>query len=310
MEAVSQTAVDLGIKTVITSKAFMPHYMDYWPGDEAVFIDLRAVLSNPGQGIISMEQIRARFEPAWMANWRLDLKKRDPQREAIGLIPSPGDDAIFLSSQELHSNALQIASCNFVQQKEKILCETSMSRAAGILMGFWAPLLSGGTVVSRSLAQRENSEMLADLILHYDVSLISGTADFYKKITAPLNIDSLSHGVVFDSIHPVELEGYEETVQIQLCQAWESMGRVISMSCPDPNDDLTEIEKLQIGRKPRSVGRFLPGIAGKVVDGTLFIRFTPQKSEIEEDENDFWFEAGDDANIDEQSLVYRTDLNG
>ena len=99
MEKVAQSVAPLGIETVISSKAFMPLFMDYWPGDEVTFMDLKAVLAAPGSGILSMERIRAMFEPAWIANWRLDLNKRDPNREAIGMVPFPGDDAIFLSSQ-------------------------------------------------------------------------------------------------------------------------------------------------------------------------------------------------------------------
>jgi len=310
MEAVSQTATNLGIKTVITSKAFMPHYMDFWPGDEAIFIDMRAVLSDPGRGILSMENLRAIFEPAWLANWRLDLNIRVRDREAIGLIVAPGEDAVFLSSEELHRNALQISSVNFVQRDETIFCETSMSRAAGIQLGFWAPLLSGGTVISRSLSRREDSELLADLVLRYGVTLLSGTPEFFKKIKLPLSIESLSHGVVFDEINAFELEDCEKIAQVPLCRAWESHGRVVTMSCPDPNDDKTPPDKLQIGGKPQSVGRFLPGIAGKIVEGTLFIRFASGRSGNNGEKGGLWIDAGDEAKIDNNNFVYLVDLEG
>ena len=50
-EALARSIAPLGIHTVITSQAFMPHLMDFWHGDEGVFIDMKSVLSPPNMGM-------------------------------------------------------------------------------------------------------------------------------------------------------------------------------------------------------------------------------------------------------------------
>ncbi|MEM7600308.1 MAG: 1-acyl-sn-glycerol-3-phosphate acyltransferase, partial [Verrucomicrobiota bacterium] len=57
-EAVAKAVAPLGIRTVITSRAFMPHLMDFWQGDEGVFIDMKSVITSPGAGVTLFERIR------------------------------------------------------------------------------------------------------------------------------------------------------------------------------------------------------------------------------------------------------------
>jgi len=306
-EAIFRTAMEAGIKTVITSKVFMPHFMDSQQGKDAVFIDFKAVLSRPGRGVLSMEQIRALIEPAWLTNWRLDFKVRNPDREAIGLIPGPSEEAVFLSSRELHQNALQITSVNFVKRDESLFCEMPMNQSAGIQLGLWAPLLGGGRIISRSLSRQKDSELLANMIPQYGVSLISGTPDFFKKIKTSLSIAPLSHAVVFGRIQSNEINDWEAVLQMPLCRGWECRGRVTTMSRPDPNEGITTTARFQIGRNPRSVGRFLPGIAGKIESGALWIRFgAPENG----GKDSSWIAAWPHAEIDEQGFVYLSDLDG
>jgi len=275
MEDLARSIAPLGIRTVITSKAFMPHLMDFWQGDEGLFIDLKSVLSAPGPAMTLLERIRAYWEPAWMTRWRLSLNARDPDREAVGLVERPGEDAILLSARDLHANTLQVISTHFVQPGETILSELSMSRAAGLILGFWVPLLHGGRVVSRSFSQRESFPALSSLILHQGVTLLSGTADFYRNLREPLAIKSLRFGLVFDEINPFELADCEETVELPLARAWDYQGRIVTLSRTDPNNGIPSEHGQQIGRKAKSVGRVLPGIGATVDQGDLGLRFSP-----------------------------------
>ena len=46
-EALAGAIAPLGIRTVITSRAFMPHLADFWQGDEGVFIDMSRCSPSP-----------------------------------------------------------------------------------------------------------------------------------------------------------------------------------------------------------------------------------------------------------------------
>ena len=122
-EALAKRIAPLGIRTVITSRAFMPHLIDFWQGDEGVFIDLKAVISAPGSAMASFERIRAYLEPTWLTCWRLDLNGRSKEREAVGLVPGPGVAPVFLNSTALFQNAVRILSANFVLPTDVIFTE-------------------------------------------------------------------------------------------------------------------------------------------------------------------------------------------
>ena len=97
-------------------------------------------------------------------------------------------------------------------------------------------------------------------------------------------------------------------------RAWEFGGRVATMSRPDPNEGIEQKSQHQLGRRERSVGRFLPGIAGRIEDDTLLVRFqpegTPLRDEDKKSDEESWIRAGVEAKIDEENFVYLTDLQG
>lgn len=302
MEALSKSIAPLGIKTVITSKAFMPQLVDFWPGDEALFIDLKSIFSAPGPAMMLFERIRAFWEPAWLTSWRLDLKKRDLHREAVGFVPHPGKKAQLLSSRELHKSARRVTAANFVNTEEIILSETTFSRPAGLFPGLWSPLLSSGRVVSRSFSKRQDNNLLEELILHQGVTMLSGTQEFYRSIKEPLGIKSLKFGLVFGEIDPFELEDYEEKLDLRLGRCWDFGGRIVTMSCLDPEGVLSNRHRRQKGRMAKARGRLLPGIGAKIENGVLFLQF--QKNGNEDKTTPVWTEAAYAAEFDEESFLY------
>ncbi len=274
-EAVAKAIAPLAIRTVITSRAFMPHLMDFWHGDEGVFIDLKSVMSGPGAVLTLFERIRAYCEPAWLTCWRLDLKKRDPNREGVGLVRTPGESPVFLNSLQLHKNALQVTSAGFVPRGATIFSENPLCRPSGITLGCWSPILREGCVVSRSLSNQEDFPTLEQALLEKGVTVITGQSSFFKKIAGPLSIPSIQYGIVFGPVTHRELEDCEKSLGIPLARGWDSHGRVITLSRTDPNDEKLPGHAAQRGRDPGSVGRPLPGIAAKIEEGQLKLRFDP-----------------------------------
>ncbi len=300
-EAVAKAIAPLGINTVVTSRAFMPHLMDFWHGDEGVFIDLKSVISAPGSPLAMLERVRAMIEPAWLTCWRLDLNQRSIDREAVGTVASPGDKPLFFSAQTLLRSATRVVSANFVEKDDIIFSETSMAMPEGLALGCWAPIVGRGRVVSRSFALRDSFEALENAILDQGVTIVVGDGAFYGSLERALSIRSLKYGIIFGPANKWELEDWEELLDLPLARAWSHSGRVVTMSRTDPFTGDTERHIKQVGRNPKSVGRLLPGIAAKVEEGRLWLKFASCEDATADKE---WIPGPDDAEIDADGFVY------
>lgn len=300
-ESVAKAIAPLGINTVVTSRAFMPHLMDFWHGDDGVFIDLKSVISPPGSPMAILERVRGMIEPAWLTCWRLDLNKRSIDREAVGAVSAPGEKPVFFSAQTLLRSATRVVSANFVEKDDVIFSETSMAMPEGLTLGCWAPIIGRGRVVSRSFALRQNFDALENAILDQSVNIIVGDAAFYGSLERALSISSLKYGIIFGPANKWELEDWEELLDLPLARAWSHSGRVVTMSRTDPETGNTARHMQQVGRNPKSVGRLLPGIAAKVEDGRLWLKFASGEDKNSDRE---WIQGPDDVEIDAQGFVY------
>jgi hypothetical protein len=251
-----------------------------------------------------MERIRAFIEPTWLTSWRLDLKEHMNDREAVGLVRRPGDDPVLLNASQLHRNALQVCSANFVQQDEVVFSEQSLSSPGGLTIGCWSPAFSKGRVVSRSFSLQEDFDTMERAILDQGATIVVGTARFFSSIDKPLSINSLRYGIIFGRANQWNLEDWEETLDIPLARAWDLDGRVVSMSRTDPNIEERPRHAVQIGRLPKSVGRLLPGIAAKLEDGQMFLRFEPVGDPTRGPESSkVWVEGPREAEIDAEGFL-------
>lgn len=271
-DALAHVIAPLGIRTVITSRAFIPHLVDFWRGDEGIFIDLKAVISPPGSLMPMFERIRASLEPAWLTCWRLDLAKRPPHREAVGLITEPGEAAHFHSALSLHRNIRQILAANFVQRDEVIFTEEYLSSPAGLLLGCWIPALSRGRAICRSFSMRDDFAMLENSIGGEDVTLLAGAGKFFEGIQHSIGGGPVKYGILFGPVTPQDLGDGEKRLGLPLARAWSHAGFIVTMSRPDPDYGDVVIHLAQRGRDPKSVGRLLPGFAAKIAEGRLWLK--------------------------------------
>lgn len=300
-EAVAKAIAPLGIRTVITSRTFMSHFMDFWHGEEGVFIDMKSVVTGSGPGVMLFERIRAYLEPAWLTCWRLDLNRREKTREAVGVVPRPGEDPVLLNSRELHRNALQVAAANFIQPDETVFSEDKLALPAGLTLGCWTPALARGRVVCRSFSLRDDFEAMERAILGESVTVVLGSSRFFGSIEQPLSIRSLRYGVVFGPVHPWMLENWEEKLALPLARAWDFSGRMVTMSRTDPNPEEMAHHSPQVGRLSKSVGRPLPGIATRLRNGRLEVRFDPIGEEAAEGK---WLTVPGEAEMDANGLLF------
>lgn len=294
-EATARSVAPLGIRTVITSRAFMPHLMDFWQGDEGVFIDMKTVVSPPGSLMTLFERARAFLEPAWLTCWRLDLSRRDPAREAAGLLPRPGGKVIFHTAREILRDVRRVYAANFVRRDDIVFTEEDHASPEGFVFGCWGAVLGRGRAVSRSLSLRDDDGALERALLEQSVSHLSGRREFYQSVTMPLAVRSVRFGFVFGPVDPWELRELEERLDLPLARAWSGSGRVLAMSRPDPDlGDLVRHQH-QRGRDPKAVGRLLPGLAGRIEGGGLQVKADPGEGG--------WISAARHASIEPDGLV-------
>ncbi|MBP82880.1 MAG: hypothetical protein CMO61_03430 [Verrucomicrobiales bacterium] len=290
----------LGMKTVITSRAFIPHLIDFWEGDVGSFIDMKSLASIQGSPMGLMERLRAKIEPAWVTCWRLDLNNREFSRQAVGLVPVAGESPILLSSANLHRNAVQVGAADFVGRDDVIFTEDSLSVPEGLTLACWTPLLGKGKVVARSFSLREETGLLKEALNEQEVTLLSGSRNFYAGLGESVGGRMLKYALLFGPVLQKEIKQWEAKLGIPLCRAWSSHGRVATMSRPDPNDPSTSHHQIQIGRLPGAVGRFLPGIAVRVKGTGIQMRFDP----VSDDEiQGLWLDGPDQAELDKQGFL-------
>tara|TARA_R110002096_G_scaffold87448_4_gene200689 strand:- start:3182 stop:5023 length:1842 start_codon:yes stop_codon:yes gene_type:complete len=301
LEATARSVAPLGIRTVITSRAFMPHLIDFWQGDEGVFIDMQSVTSTPGSPMALFERIRAVLEPAWLTCWRLDLNNRPLDREAVGMVPTPGEDPVLLNAMELHRNAIQVRAADFLRPTAAVFIEESLSRPEGLTLGCWTAVLSQGKVTCRSFALRDDYAVLERSILEQEVTLVVGSRPFFAGVEQSLSIRSIQYGVLFGPANLWEIEEWEERLDFPIARAWSCQGRIVSMSRTDPNDKATAHHKAQQGRLPKSVGRVLPGMAVEIEDYQLKFRFDPVGSE---DSRGVWLAGPRNAEMNPEGFLF------
>ncbi len=312
---------ELGIRTVITANALMSNLVDFWRGDEGRFIDITTELTAPGTLIMSQENLFSWVEPTWLASWRLDLKGRDRHREAIGMIESPDGEAIFLSSAELHRNTVQAISADFIRPGDVILSESPMHNIVGQLMQLWVPILNVGRTVGRSFSERQDPEALKALAAEQKVNLTAGNLGLYDHLESLADLPDLRQIMVFDSEADAEtLEELENRIGKPITPCWDFHGRIATMSLP-PEVNQPEGTLKRMNRKLGSVGRFLPGVAGKQIDGHFHVRFdstlVKNTSDLEEEDNnkgkkkekqplqiESWLPVSDEAYIDAEGFLF------
>ncbi|NNE91631.1 MAG: hypothetical protein HKN23_08290, partial [Verrucomicrobiales bacterium] len=274
----SRTLNDIGVRTVITSKVFVPRLADVWEAEEGRFIDMTKEIRAAGSVRVLLERIRAWIEPLFVTRWRLSLSEnaRDgEQDEAIGLVADVTRPAVFLTGLEVQKNAAQVLAGNFLNADDRVFSDLPLNKPEGVQLGLWAPLLSGkGTVINRSfqkkltpgeiesVATAENADVIA--IDHAGFEQILEDRSAWNRNAEASNPWIALFGRNYD---PARVEELEKLAGMPVCRGWGSnvIGQVVAMSLPHPNvGEIRPPFEEQVGYDPKAVGRLLPGITARI----------------------------------------------
>ena len=272
----SKTLDDLGVRTIITSKLFVPRLVDVWDADEGRFIDMMRELRGAGVVRIFLERIFCYFEPFFFTRRRLELDDdaRDAKKdEAIGLVPDVMRPAIFLSGMEVQKNAAQIFGADFFRPTDRIFSDLPLNTPEGTHLSLWAPLLRGASIVNRSFSRKLEAEAIEKIVLDEEVTIIVENHDGMEQLIEldepwDSNADSTVRALIVFSrrSEPSDLERLERRTSVPVCRGWASniIGQVVAASHPDPNTKMKGQREAQIGFHPDSAGRLLPGFSARI----------------------------------------------
>jgi acyl-[acyl-carrier-protein]-phospholipid O-acyltransferase / long-chain-fatty-acid--[acyl-carrier-protein] ligase len=257
------------IQTVISSSVLLSRWGRLGLSNDAALLDFASILSELGSGLVSAEKLRALWEPSWLTVWRLSFGERDREREAVGIIPTAAGPALFLTGSELLRNAAQIRAADFVRKDDVVFTEEPLSDAPGLQFGSYLPLLGGLTLVSRSLSHRERDDLLVEILLREQVTLLVGSWAFYQSIDGTLPETNLRYGIVFGEIATQALADREQALGLPLARGGSFEARIVTLSRTDAASPADRVHQPQRGRDPESIGRPLPGIAIRLENGML-----------------------------------------
>ncbi len=266
-----------GVRTVITSRAFLGALGGVtWPdGDRpGQFLDMGAEMGAAGLGRRLWERVLAFVEPAWMTVRRLELPPRGGEPSPAWTCVGGGRRHEF-SDLAVLAQAGRLTLGNWLEKGEVLFTEQNLATPGGALWSLWLPVLHGFTAAGRSWAARGDDPLVETLCREEGVR---------RLVLSPAAADALA--AAGEPWHPaqraalrsviVPREGdptgssaghhpLESVVGAPVCPAWapEALDAgVLAISQPDLVPEPGKPLQLpQVGRRPGSPGRLLPGIA-------------------------------------------------
>lgn len=278
----------LGIRTVLTSRAFAPAVNDFpWQGkQEGRFLDMRAEIDAAGAVRMLIERVRACIEPKPQSRRRLGralgiVAAENANAEASGYVwhdpDSKGGQGGELRSTFLTQFDLQAATAQLLESEmldragERIFCEQSHNSAIGQLFAMWLPALTDNIAIGRSTGARrrevDGGGSIESVIAAETATVMISSKELRTQIFEsgdwhPAIAGHLRRIYEFDSRGPGADDALERITGAPVCPGWapEEIGRVVSLSVPDsPAPGSRQFD--QPGRRSCSVGRLLPGAA-------------------------------------------------
>lgn len=283
-----------GIKTIITSRAFLPQLEELTRSRDPEYqlLDMRGEVNSAGPVRIMMERILVRFESTRSLLRRLELNQTvDPETKnchhdkAFGFVPEPSTDypptlppTIFLSHHNILANVRQFQLVNLLSPRQTIFSETTLNTPSGVLFSLFLPALAHTTAVMRSFGSQSDATLIETILREDSVATILLNPDLRGQILS----ESAWHPSLKEQIHQLlDFTPLGKTPSTKLSDhtgspvlrgyADETLGAAIAVSMVDP-PLASAASPEQHGNLPDSVGRLLPGIAVRRNDTGLEIQ--------------------------------------
>jgi acyl-[acyl-carrier-protein]-phospholipid O-acyltransferase/long-chain-fatty-acid--[acyl-carrier-protein] ligase len=317
-EAMEKAANQCGIRTIITSRAFLGKAR-IEVGEEAVFLE------DVLKGSKVAAWLKARLLPA-----RLLVGAGQGPDSIAAIIFSSGSTGVpkgvMLSHYNVIANVEAMAQVFWISGRDRIVGVLPFFHSFGSTVTIWFPMLSGCGVVYHP--NPLDAKAVGALVSRYRATFLLSTPTFcaaYIRKCAREDFASLRFALVgAEKLREPVARGFEEKFGLRPLEGYGAteMAPVISVNTPDYAAEKNE----QLGNKPGTVGHPLPGVAVRVVDpdtqeplppnqaGLLLVKGSnrmagylgqPERTAVVI--RDGWYVTGDIATVDDDGFVRITD---
>ena len=325
-EMINECVRAAGVKHVLTSRKFIEKRPMALEGAEFVYLeDFRAKIS-------ALDKLRGALKafvyPAALTERLLGLTSVAPD-ELLTLIFTSGSTGrpkgVMLSHANIGSNVAAADQVLNLQADDVLLGVLPFFHSFGYTASLWLPLCYHPKVVYHY--NPLDARMVGKLSKDHSVSILMATPTFlrgYLRRIEPEQFHALDMVVVGAEKMPLDLaEQFKERFGVMPSEGYGTteLSPVVAISIPDHRSrDVT-----QIGTKLGSIGRCIPGVAGKIVDpdsgedrgidedGLLCIKgpnvmlgYLNEPEKTAELIKDGWYNTGDIAKIDRDGFIWIT----
>ncbi len=324
-EAMARAVEQCGIRTVISSRAFLAK-AKLEPLADTVFVE--DILGHAGK----WEQVRAiaaaRLRPA--ARFGHGVSGAGTPDSIATVMFSSGSTGIpkgvMLSHYNLIADIEAIAQLFQTGPADRIVGALPFFHSFGFTVTIWFPLITGCGVVYHPNPM--DAKAIGELTRRYHATLLLATPTFCTNYTRKCTREDFATLrfvlVGAEKLREPVAAAFREKFGVALLEGYglTEMAPVVAVNAPDSGSGRDR----QTGTKAGSVGQPLPGVAALVVDpatfeplppnrdGLLLVRgsnrmlgYLDQPERTAEVLHDGWYITGDIARIDDEGFLFITD---
>jgi acyl-[acyl-carrier-protein]-phospholipid O-acyltransferase/long-chain-fatty-acid--[acyl-carrier-protein] ligase len=316
-EAMDSAIQQCGIRTVVTSKRFLAK-AGIDPRPDMVFIE---DFLSFGAASKVWQFLRARMLPGASL-----ITRGQKANDLAAVLFSSGSTAtpkgIMLSHRNVLSNADAVNALFQIQTTDTVAGVLPHFHSFGFTYTLWFPLLNGATAAYHP--DPLDAKGLGELIRKSQATFLPAAPSFcqaYVRRCTKEQFASLRYVLVgAEKLQPALADAFEEKFGLKLLEGYGAteMAPVISVNVPDVSRKGVK----QVGYRPGTVGRPVPGVAAKVVDretgedvecgreGLLLVKgpnrmmgYLGRPAETAAALRDDWYVTGDIAAIDGEGFI-------
>jgi acyl-[acyl-carrier-protein]-phospholipid O-acyltransferase / long-chain-fatty-acid--[acyl-carrier-protein] ligase len=326
-EMIASCARQCGLRTIVTSRAFLERVKIEVPGDTILLEDLAA---HAGAGAKIAAFLMAGFSPVRLMERALGAGPSPTLDDLATVIFSSGSTGdpkgVMLTHYNIASNVEQLGQVFALGGKDRILGVLPLFHSFGFTGTFALPLALGSGVVYHTSPL--DAAAIGELVRTYAVTFLLSTPTFltgYIRRCEPEDFGSLDYALVgAEKLHERVAQAFDDRFGIRPLEAYgcTECSPAVAVNARDYRAPGFR----QVGAKRGKIGHPLPGVSVRIVDpetmkprpvnepGLMLVRgpnvmkgYLGKPDRTAEVLQDGWYVTGDIAALDEDGFLTITD---